>query len=191
MPGKTGPRCAVCQVAAAAVFCVNDDAHLCTLCDVKFHANPLAARHERRPLIAVAAVQASESATDVKTENFTENDVAVVPQWQPMASAPAPAPAAPSPAIPAADEADPLLFTSAPPPMRKNISVSDLLDFESQLLDFSFPISHATAQQELTDGVVPSFGAGNGLLEAGAYFPAQVGSCWGDGGGAVVNCGRR
>ncbi|KAG7672723.1 hypothetical protein NADE_001461 [Nannochloris sp. 'desiccata'] len=68
------PSCALCYSAKATVFCVNDDAALCSPCDVKFHSNPLSARHERRP-ICVEAPCASAAEGSM--------DAAVVPQCAP------------------------------------------------------------------------------------------------------------
>lgn len=43
-----GALCDICAASAAAVFCRNDDARLCTKCDQNVHGkNPLAARHWR------------------------------------------------------------------------------------------------------------------------------------------------
>lgn len=43
-------KCVVCS-APAEVFCHNDDAYLCALCDVTVHhAHPLAASHTRVPI---------------------------------------------------------------------------------------------------------------------------------------------
>lgn len=47
------PTCALCKIAAAVVYCVNDDANLCAHCDKELHSsNPLAARHDRQCLAA-------------------------------------------------------------------------------------------------------------------------------------------
>lgn len=73
------PSCALCQSAEAVVFCVNDDASLCGPCDTTYHANPLAARHERRPLACTQKPCAS--AAGCKSESW--DDAAVVPQCSP------------------------------------------------------------------------------------------------------------
>jgi len=68
------PSCALCHSAKATIFCVNDDASLCSSCDVKFHSNPLSARHERRPIcVEAACASAAEGSMDA----------AVVPQCAP------------------------------------------------------------------------------------------------------------
>lgn len=88
MLGKVIP-CALCQAEAATVFCVNDDAHLCAGCDASVHAsNPLLARHERRPLTALActAVECASAAQNCPAPTASSPastdcaDVAVVPQ---------------------------------------------------------------------------------------------------------------
>jgi hypothetical protein len=81
--------CALCAAVPAAVFCANDDAALCGPCDASFHANPLTARHQRRPLAPAAPAASAGSAP-----SDSADDVAVVPQCGP----PAPAPRAPAPA---------------------------------------------------------------------------------------------
>jgi hypothetical protein len=55
------PSCLLCHTAQATVYCQNDDAALCSPCDIKFHSNPLSARHERRSLIAEAPCASAES----------------------------------------------------------------------------------------------------------------------------------
>jgi hypothetical protein len=71
-------QCIMCQRAAASVYCVNDDAHLCSDCDVSFHSNALAARHERRPLACCP-----EGASVAPDATSSDADFAVVPQFAP------------------------------------------------------------------------------------------------------------
>lgn len=84
MTGKRIP-CVLCQHEAAAFYCVNDDAHLCGSCDASVHgANPLLARHERRPLSALAC-QAHECASAAPSSgpcasHSTDGDAGVVPE---------------------------------------------------------------------------------------------------------------
>lgn len=79
-------QCALCAKATATIYCVNDDASLCSSCDVKYHANPLAARHERRPLPALN--EDGGSVAGCPSESF--DDVAVVPQFDSAAPAAVP-----------------------------------------------------------------------------------------------------
>lgn len=136
MPGKVAPsvRCALCDEAAVC-YCVNDDAHLCTGCDVKMHsANPLLARHERRPLSALACqaecASAAPSAAPAVSHN-TDCDVGVVPQLVPAAPVPAPM-AAPAPVAepaPVAPMAAPLdLYEDSF--LGRSLTTSDLLDLD-------------------------------------------------------------
>lgn len=77
--------CALCAKAAATIYCVNDDATLCSSCDATFHSNPLTLRHERRGLIVPKAeLRATPSAAD------SGDDAAVVPQFTPVSPAAAP-----------------------------------------------------------------------------------------------------
>lgn len=135
MPGKVAPsvRCALCDEAAIC-FCVNDDAHLCAGCDVKMHsANPLLARHERRPISALACQAECASAAPSSapaTSHSTDCDVGVVPQL--TFAAPAvvpPAPAAPVVAEPAPVMAAPLdLYEDSF--LGRSLTTSDLLDLD-------------------------------------------------------------
>lgn len=136
MPGKVAPsvRCALCDEAAVC-YCVNDDAHLCTGCDVKMHsANPLLARHERRPLSALACqaecASAAPSSAPAVSHN-TDCDVGVVPQLVPAAPVPAPM-AAPAPVAepaPVAPMAAPLdLYEDSF--LGRSLTTSDLLDLD-------------------------------------------------------------
>lgn len=69
--------CAVCTQARATMYCVNDDAYLCTVCDEEHHGNPLGAKHERRPISDMFGMQENAlSGTSL-------DDVAVVPQMLP------------------------------------------------------------------------------------------------------------
>jgi hypothetical protein len=138
MPGKIAPnvRCALCDEAAVC-YCVNDDAHLCTGCDVKMHsANPLLARHERRPLSALACqaecASAAPSAAPAASHS-TDCDVGVVPQLSPAAPVaapmPAPAPVAEPMPAPVAPLAAPLdLYEDSF--LGRSLTTSDLLDLD-------------------------------------------------------------
>lgn len=64
--------CAVCTQANATMYCVNDDAYLCAVCDEEHHGNPLGAKHERRPITDFGVPQEELSGTSL--------DAAVVPQ---------------------------------------------------------------------------------------------------------------
>lgn len=69
--------CEVCNTNDAVVFCKNDKAFLCDLCDYKIHqGNPLASRHEIVPLKEISAedgLQASQKVAEmVKVEFGTE-----------------------------------------------------------------------------------------------------------------------
>jgi hypothetical protein len=64
--------CAVCTQASATMYCVNDDAYLCAVCDQEHHENPLGAKHERRPISEFGAPREEMSGTSL--------DAAVVPQ---------------------------------------------------------------------------------------------------------------
>lgn len=136
MPGKIAPsvRCALCDEAAVC-YCVNDDAHLCTGCDVKMHsANPLLARHERRPISALACqaecASAAPSAAPAASHS-TDCDVGVVPQLAPAAPVAVPLP----PAAPAAEPAA-VAPLSAPLDLYedsflgRSLTTSDLLDLD-------------------------------------------------------------
>lgn len=147
------PSCAMCSVAAATVFCVNDDASLCTPCDAKFHANPLAARHERRPLAPCTHAECSAAGTGSES-----CDAGVVPQCVPALDGPSPAPFADLGLLPlpvfALDDDLPADFLGGP---------LDDLPSASDLLDFDF------------DGVVPTMSAESPLaLGAEALFPAAA-----------------
>lgn len=74
--------CSLCASGTAQMYCVNDDAYLCNDCDAKYHSNPLAARHERRPLTAFEASSGSGIFGSGPSE-----DVAVVPQFEDNATA--------------------------------------------------------------------------------------------------------
>lgn len=67
-------RCSVCITAPAAVYCYNDDAILCTSCDLKYHENPLTVRHERRPVT-------SEDGSSLREQDANNpSDLCVSPQ---------------------------------------------------------------------------------------------------------------
>ena len=134
MPGKIAPsvRCALCDEAAVC-YCVNDDAHLCTGCDVKMHsANPLLARHERRPISALACQAECASAAPSAApaaRHSTDCDVGVVPQLAPAAPAVVPpAPAAPVMAEPAPVAAPLDLYEDSF--LGRSLTTSDLLDLD-------------------------------------------------------------
>eukprot|EP00889_Picochlorum_renovo_P001530 jgi/Picre1/28560/NNA_003962.t1 len=57
----------------ATMYCVNDDAYLCQVCDEEHHANPLGAKHVRQRIDTVYKTQVSGTSFD---------DVAVVPQLE-------------------------------------------------------------------------------------------------------------
>lgn len=63
--------CAKCEDSRATMYCVNDDAYLCHVCDEEHHANPLGAKHVRQRLDTVFKTEVSATSFD---------DVAVVPQ---------------------------------------------------------------------------------------------------------------
>lgn len=63
--------CAKCEDSRATMYCVNDDAYLCQVCDEEHHANPLGAKHVRQRIDTVYKTQVSGTSFD---------DVAVVPQ---------------------------------------------------------------------------------------------------------------
>lgn len=71
----------MCHAAEAVTFCVNDDANLCSSCDVKFHSNPLAARHERRPLSCIPGIDHSSSSSQQQPQYSIDG---VVPQCAPQ-----------------------------------------------------------------------------------------------------------
>jgi hypothetical protein len=54
------------------MYCVNDDAYLCAVCDEEHHGNPLGAKHERKPISEFGLPQEEMSGTSL--------DAAVVPQ---------------------------------------------------------------------------------------------------------------
>lgn len=113
------------------MFCVNDDASLCSSCDTKYHANPLAARHERRPL--ACAQKECASAAGCKSESW--DDAAVVPQCSPAATM--------------FDD----LF-----PLQGNFADSPLDDFSADLLGggmYALPSTSDLLNFDF-DGVVPS-----------------------------------
>lgn len=197
MPGKVIP-CALCQVEAAAFFCVNDDAHLCASCDASVHAsNPLLSRHERRPLTALASV-AGECASAAHGSPASTDcaDVAVVPQLGATSPA-APTPEAePKPAVPLAPAPMPHwapaaapqpLADPAPGPLSlyedsffaRSLTTSDLLDLDAD--DLELPGSAAGSGfacfDPLDDCVVPSFGsAADRFVPAGpSGYAQQVG----------------
>lgn len=121
------PSCALCQ-GPATIYCCNDDASLCAACDVKFHSNPLTARHERR---AIAPVAVANSAAFEPAE--TSDDLHVVPQCGPRSPTIGMAPThmtfidfGPGPAAPT--------FGGS-----RELSISDLLALDDpSLLDFGF-----------------------------------------------------
>ena len=134
MPGKVTPsvRCALCD-GAALVYCVNDDAHLCAGCDASVHgANPLLARHERRPLSALACQAECASAAPAAASPrpaaslSTDCDVGVVPQLAPapLAAALAAAPLAAEPAHVAPLDLYEDSF------LGRSLTTSDLLDLD-------------------------------------------------------------
>lgn len=47
---KEVPMCESCEVARAVVFCMQDNAKLCSTCDRSFHNRPIFERHTRVPL---------------------------------------------------------------------------------------------------------------------------------------------
>lgn len=150
MPGKVVP-CALCQTGAAAVYCVNDDANLCTECDASVHAgNPLLARHERRPLSAMACQAECASAACTAATDCTDADVCVVPQFGAAATPAAPAAAATK----AEPEAAPLvLYEDAF--LGRSLTTSDLLDLD----ELELPGCTSPSAFSFDDCVVPSFGA--------------------------------
>ena len=156
-------QCALCN-AQAAIYCVNDDALLCTACDAATHAsNPLLARHERRPL-PVHALCASEAcaseacALSSRSPAASDLDVAVVPQLvEPCSSEEEEA---------AASEAAAASLAPAWPPAPPRASfdasgrsfAADLLDLDLPMLDAGFKELDAKAEAELADAcVVPAY----------------------------------
>ncbi|KAL4443767.1 hypothetical protein ABPG75_011504 [Micractinium tetrahymenae] len=194
MPGKVIP-CALCQAEAAVVFCVNDDAHLCTSCDASVHAaNPLLARHERRPLTALAcAAGECASAAHGSPASTDYADVAVVPQLggtspasapvpepqpEPQHAAPA-APLAPPPMPHWAEPAAPVpqqLADCAPGPLSlyedsffaRSLTTSDLLDLDGDDLELPGSVAGSgfACFDPLDDCVVPSFGSADRFAPA-------------------------
>ncbi len=201
MPGKVIP-CALCQAEAAAIYCVNDDAHLCTSCDASVHAtNPLLARHERRPLTALASA-AGECASAAHGSPVSTDcgDVAVVPQLgspSPAAAAPEPQPApkpaaslAPAPMPHWAEAAAPVpqpLAEPTPGPLSlyedsffaRSLTTSDLLDLDGDDLELPGSVTGSgfACFDPLDDCVVPSFGAADRYAPAAPAYVPQVG-CW-------------
>lgn len=192
MPGKVIP-CALCQAEAAAVFCVNDDAHLCTSCDASVHAsNPLLARHERRPLTALASAAGECASAAHGSPTSTDcADVAVVPQLggaSPTVAVPEPQPA-PKPAAPAimphwAEAATPVpqqLAEPSPAPLSlyedsffaRSLTTSDLLDLDADDLELpgSMGGSGFACFDPLDDCVVPSFGGASDRFVPAAPSP--------------------
>lgn len=192
MPGKVIP-CALCQAEAAAVFCVNDDAHLCTSCDASVHAsNPLLARHERRPLTALASAPGECASAAHGSPTSTDcADVAVVPQLggaSPTVAVPEPQPA-PKPAAPAimphwAEAATPVpqqLAEPSPAPLSlyedsffaRSLTTSDLLDLDADDLELpgSMGGSGFACFDPLDDCVVPSFGGASDRFVPAAPSP--------------------
>jgi hypothetical protein len=154
MPGAKVIPCALCQIEAAAIYCVNDDAHLCASCDAATHsANPLLARHERRPLSALtcqAAECASAAHGGAAPSAATDVDVAVVPQ---LATSPESG-AAPLPKVDPEPAAPLTLYEDSF--FARSLTTSDLLDLDSDELELpgsSAPFSF----DPLVDCVVPSF----------------------------------
>lgn len=72
------PTCTVCMHEAATVYCVNDDAYLCGVCDATHHEGPLAAKHERRDVKGMLEACGSEA---LGCSAGSMEDVAVVPQY--------------------------------------------------------------------------------------------------------------
>ena len=152
------PSCALCHSAEAVIFCVNDDASLCASCDTTYHANPLAARHERRPLACTQKECAS--AAGCKSESW--NDAAVVPQCSPTSAM--------------FDDLFPVTFDDCPldeyavdllgGPMDALPSASDLLDFD---FDGVVPSMSEPEKEENT-----SLPLGNTGLIADSLFPTKV-----------------
>lgn len=155
MPGAKVIPCALCQTEAAAIYCVNDDAHLCASCDATTHsANPLLARHERRPISALtcqAAECASAAHGGAVASAATDVDVAVVPQ---LGGSPQSAAAAPLPKVDLEPTAPLTLYEDSF--FARSLTTSDLLDLDSDELELpgsSAPFSF----DPLVDCVVPSF----------------------------------
>lgn len=163
MPGKLIP-CALCQVEAAAVYCVNDDANLCAGCDASVHAaNPLLARHERRTLTALTCqAECASAAHGAPAASTATTDVAVVPQFEAEVERVAAEPAvAPAPLTLYEDS-----FFS------RSLSASDMLDLDSDELELpggAAPFSF----DPLVDCVVPSF-ADDLAPAAGDRYSFQV-----------------
>ncbi|TVU42197.1 hypothetical protein EJB05_08590, partial [Eragrostis curvula] len=89
-PAAGGAACAVCG-GAAVVYCAADAAALCGHCDAAVHAaNPLASRHERVPITAMAA------ASGVYDDLFAADDVDAASSW-PLPPVPAQAQGSGSP----------------------------------------------------------------------------------------------
>lgn len=149
--------CMLCDAEPAVVYCVNDDANLCHACDVKCHSgNPLAARHERRPLAPGAELEAHSSAcrsVGWRSEASAE-DYAVVPEWRPAG-------------------------TAAPEPQHASTAFSCFADDQGELPMFDFdladlPLGSAAmdGDLDLADcGIVPVFAGdcefdGDGDVEA-------------------------
>ncbi|KAL6536294.1 Zinc finger protein CONSTANS-like [Orobanche gracilis] len=78
-PHASVPVCDVCEQAPAAVTCKADSAALCASCDADIHsANPLAARHERIPVVpffdTVSVPKSSASASSASADEFSEEE---------------------------------------------------------------------------------------------------------------------
>lgn len=77
----------MCTAAPAAVYCVNDDASLCTSCDDKYHANALSARHERRAIPAESLMLPEQPAVSFVSPQSSD-EYGVVPQCGSPAAGP-------------------------------------------------------------------------------------------------------
>lgn len=91
LTNKMIQKCSLCTVAVATVFCVNDDAALCTSCDTKFHNNPIASRHVRRPLESAhicSTSGTSNSHEDHAVPQFPAATTAVEISSKPIQTAP-------------------------------------------------------------------------------------------------------
>ena len=150
--------CALCA-APAVLFCINDDAALCTSCDATIHAgNPLLARHERRPL--AAACHHTESASEARPA--VSDDVAVVPQFGAALT-----PTAPVTAVLAAQDEPAAAALLAPALVPCGAGLDDGLDFAADLLDLDLPLLDfdfkELCREDFADCVVP--GPSCSLLE--------------------------
>ena len=70
-----GKKCVVCS-APAEVFCHNDNAYLCAVCDVTVHqAHPVAASHHRVPICQHEKHDSPETQFEVPTVPDAFDDV--------------------------------------------------------------------------------------------------------------------